>query len=266
MITASGIDLRFGAVEALSGVDLASRTQQVVGLIGPNGSGKSTLLRCLYGVLRADRGAVLVDGVAIESLSRRTLARCVSLVEQDGPGDALGVTVGEFVLLGRHVHRRDHQAYAATDHQIAGDALDRVGMGSLAHRRLDEISGGERQRVVIARCLAQQSPTMLLDEPTNHLDIRYQHDILGLVRGLDLTTIVVLHDLNLAGRYCDHLVLLERGRVVASGCPDEVLQSHVLEPVYEVEVQRLSCGHGTVLAFSRPIGGASHHDRGPRAH
>lgn len=251
MIAASGIELRLGAVDVLSGVDLSSRPGQVVGLIGPNGSGKSTLLRCLYGILRADRGAVLVDDTTIESLSRRTIARSISLVEQCAPVDGIGISVGEFVLLGRHVHRGDHQGFTADDHRIALDALDRVGVSEFAHRGLHEISGGERQRVVIARCLAQRSPMMLLDEPTNHLDIRFQHEILDLVRSLGLTTIVVLHDLNLANRYCDHLVLLDRGRVVRAGGPDEVLQPGVLEPVYGIEVRRVADGDDVHMAFGR---------------
>jgi iron complex transport system ATP-binding protein len=250
MIAATGIDLRFGATDILSGVQLTTHPGQIVGLIGPNGSGKSSLLRCLYGMLRPNRGAVLIDNRAIESISRRAIARTVAVVAQDATSDGINITVGEFVLLGRHVHRRDHQAFDADDHRITLDALERVNLTGLASRRLIELSGGERQRVMIARCIAQQSPVMLLDEPTNHLDIRYQHDILTLVRGLQLDTIVVLHDLNLANRYCDHLVLLDRGTVVNAGAADEVLRSEILEPVYGIEVRRLRDGDDVHLAFA----------------
>jgi iron complex transport system ATP-binding protein len=249
MIVASGIELRFGATEVLSGVHLATRPGQVIGLIGPNGSGKSSLLRCLYGMLRPYRGAVLIDDQAIESISRRSIARTIAVVAQDAAGDGFDITVGEFVLLGRHVHRGDHHGFTPEDHQITLDALDRVNLSELVDRRLSELSGGERQRVMIARCLAQESSVMLLDEPTNHLDIRYQHDILTLVRGLGLDTIVVLHDLNLANRYCNHVVLLDSGSVVRAGTPDEVLCSEVLEPVYGVEVRRLADGPQIILAF-----------------
>ncbi len=252
MIAANGIELRFGAIDVLSGVQLSTCPGQVIGLIGPNGSGKSSLLRCLYGMLRPNRGAVLIDGHAIESMSRRSIARTIAVVTQDTSGDSIGITVGEFVLLGRHVHRSDHQGFTADDRRITLDALDRVQLTALAERGLHELSGGERQRVMIARCIAQQSPVMLLDEPTNHLDIRYQHDILGLVRGLELDTIVVLHDLNLANRYCDHVVLLDRGNIVRSGAPDDVLLSEILEPVYGVEVRRLADGRHAHLAFGPP--------------
>ena len=249
MIAATGVGLRFGATEVLSGVHLSTHPGQVIGLIGPNGSGKSSLLRCLYGMLRPHRGAVLIDQRSIESIPRRSIARTVAVVAQDATTDGIDITVGEFVLLGRHVHRGDHQGFTADDHRITLDALERVNLSDLAGRRLCELSGGERQRVMIARCVAQQSPVMLLDEPTNHLDIRYQHDTLALVRGLELDTIVVLHDLNLANRYCDQVVLLDRGRVVQHGRPDDVLRSEILEPVYGVGVRRLADGVHTHLAF-----------------
>jgi len=215
MIAATGVELRFGATDVLSGVHLSTHPGQVIGLIGPNGSGKSTLLPCLYGMLRPHRGAVLIDQQAIESLPRRAIARTIAVV--------------------------------------ALAALDRMNLSDLAGRGLHELSGGERQQVMIARCVAQQSPVTLLDEPTNHLDIRYQHDILALVRRLALDTIVVLHDLNLANHYCDQLVLLDRGHVVHQGTPDEVLCSERLEPVYGIEVRRLVDGDRTHLAFGPPL-------------
>ena len=249
MIAATGIDLRLGAVDVLSGAQLCTRPGQVVGLIGPNGSGKSSLLRCLYGMLRPDRGAVLIGDEPIESLSQRSIARAVAVVTQDAAADGIGITVGEFVLLGRHVHRGDHQGFTADDRRVTLEALELVNLSGFAERNLQELSGGERQRVMIARCVAQQSPVMLLDEPTNHLDVRYQHEVLTLVRSLEMDTIVVLHDLNLASRYCDHLVLLDRGKVVHQGSPEIVLRSDVLEPVYGIEVRRLADGNHSYLAF-----------------
>ena len=257
MIDATELRVRFGAADVLAGVDLSTRPGQVVGLIGPNGSGKSSLLRCMYGVLRPAGGAVLVDGRAIGELPRRTIARSVSVVPQDAMTDSMsgamagadGISVAEFVLLGRHVHRGDHQRFTAEDRRIVVDALEQVSLGALAERGVHELSGGERQRVMVARCLAQQCPTMLLDEPTNHLDIRHQHEVLALVRRLGLTTIVVLHDLNLANAYCDHVVLLDRGRIADHGPPDEVLRSDLLEAVYGIPVRRLRDGDHSVLAF-----------------
>ncbi|MDE0603459.1 MAG: ABC transporter ATP-binding protein [bacterium] len=249
MIAATGIDLRLGAVDVLSGAQLCTRSGQVVGLIGPNGSGKSSLLRCLYGMLRPNRGAVLIDDEAIGSMSQRSIARSVAVVTQDTSADGIDISVGEFVLLGRHVHRGDHQGFTDDDRKAALDGLELVDMSDFVERSLNHLSGGERQRVMIARCIAQQSPVILLDEPTNHLDVRYQHEVLTLVRRLKIDTIVVLHDLNLASRYCDHLVLLDHGTVVYQGRPDDVLRSDVLEPVYGIEVRRLADGQYSHLAF-----------------
>jgi iron complex transport system ATP-binding protein len=252
VITASEIEVRFGATAVLSGVGLAAHPGQVIGLIGPNGSGKSTLLRCLFGVLRPVRGTVLYGLDDITSMNRRQIARAVSFGGQHASADAVDVTVAEYVLLGRHVHRRDHQSFTEDDHRLAHEAMVRVEVGHLAERLIGELSGGERQRVMVARCVAQHSPTLLLDEPTNHLDVRYQHDILQLVRSLGLATIIVLHDLNLANAYCDQLVLLDQGRVVCWGDPDDVLHPDTLEPVYGIPIRRIADGDGVCLAFGPP--------------
>lgn len=252
MIDAFDLQLRLGGTAVLSGAGLITRPGQMVGLVGPNGSGKSSLLRCLYGMLRPHGGAVLVDDRPLDALSRRSIARAIAVVTQETSTEGLTMSVGEFVLLGRHVHRGDHQGFTSDDRRVVVEALVRVGLGSMLERGVHELSGGERQRVMIARCLAQQSKVMLLDEPTNHLDIRYQHEVLALIRSLGLATIVVLHDLNLANRYCDQVVLLDRGCVVASGSPDTVLCSAILEPVFGVEVRRL-VADGTVHLALGPL-------------
>jgi iron complex transport system ATP-binding protein len=252
VIECTGVGLALGGTTILSGVDLSGRSGQVTGLIGPNGSGKSTLLRCLYGVLRADRGAVLIDGEAITSMSRRRIARALAVVAQDATADSTDIAVGEYVLLGRHPHRPDHHGFTAEDEATALLALQRVDMADRARRSLTELSGGERQRVMIARCLAQQCPTLLLDEPTNHLDIHFQHDVLTLLHELALTTVVVLHDLNLAAQFCDYLVLLDGGVVAAEGPPDAVLRPEILQPVYGITIRRVDLDGGIYLAFGSP--------------
>lgn len=244
MIRADRVDVAYGAATVLHGAGLAVLDGEVVGLIGPNGSGKTTLLRTLFRSLTPQRGQVEVGGTPVAELSGRDLARAVAVVVQEGSGE-LPLTVADAVLLGRTPHLSAFQRPSEADLEIAGDALARVGAEHLAHRALDELSGGERQRVLIARALAQQATHLLLDEPTNHLDIHYQHEVLGLVRTLGVTTTVVLHDLNLAARYCDRLVLLDGGRVAAAGTVDEVLDPRVLEPVYHVGVQRVLAHDGT---------------------
>lgn len=243
MIEATDVSWRYGTTPVIDGVGVAARPGRVLGLIGPNGSGKTTLLRLLYGALRGSTGQVTVDGDPLRSLSPRESARRMAVVVQETAGDT-ALTVAEMVLLGRGPHLSTFQRAGATDHEVAARCLTRVGAAHLAARPFAGLSGGERQRVLIARALAQEATHLLLDEPTNHLDIRYQHEILRLVRDLKTCSIVVLHDLNLAARYCDDLVLLGSGGVVASGTTDEVLNPQLLEPVYGIGIHRVELdGH-----------------------
>lgn len=246
MIRAHEIRVLLGGRLILDGVGLETHPNTMIGLIGPNGSGKSTLLRCLHRALMPDSGTVLIDGDPIASLSARDVARRVSVVPQETISGS-GMRVIDMVLLGRHVHRGDFHAYADEDHAIAHEVLERVGAGHLASRRLSELSGGERQRVIIARCLAQRARVLLLDEPTNHLDIRYQHEVLSLVKSLGMATIVVLHDLNLAARYCDQIILLNHTRIVCAGSVTDVLNPEVLEPVFGLAVRCLDDERGRHL-------------------
>ena len=254
MIEASGVSWHYGANPVIDGVSVTARPGRVLGLIGPNGSGKTTLLRLLYGALRSGTGQVTVDGDPLRGLPPREAARRLAVVVQETGGET-ALTVGEMVLLGRGPHLGAFQRTGDADRAVAADCLARVGATHLGARPFAGLSGGERQRVLIARALAQQATHLLLDEPTNHLDIRYQHEILRLVRGLGTTAIVVLHDLNLAARYCDDLVLLgsglggARGGVVAAGTVDEVLDPAILEPVYGIGIRRLDLDGELHLLF-----------------
>ncbi|MBU2667118.1 ABC transporter ATP-binding protein [Actinoplanes bogorensis] len=244
MITAAEVSWRYGANPVIDRVSVTARPGRVLGLIGPNGSGKTTLLRLLYGALRSPSGTVSVDDAPLSSLSAREAALRMAVVVQETGGFDAPLTVAEMVLLGRGPHLSTFQRTGQADHEIAARCLARVGATHLGPRAFAGLSGGERQRVLIARALAQQATHLLLDEPTNHLDIRYQHEVLRLVRGLETCSVVVLHDLNLAARYCDDLVLLGSGGVAAAGTVDEVLDPAVLEPVYGIGIKRLDLdGH-----------------------
>jgi iron complex transport system ATP-binding protein len=251
VIKATGVSWRYGANPVIDDVSVVARPGRVLGLVGPNGSGKTTLLRLLYGALRSPSGQVTVDGAALPSLGAREAALRMAVVVQETGGET-ALTVAEMVLLGRGPHLSTFQRTGRADHEVAARCLARVGAGHLGPRAFAGLSGGERQRVLIARALAQEATHLLLDEPTNHLDIRYQHEILRLVRGLGTCAVVVLHDLNLAARYCDDLVLLGRGRVAAAGPAGEVLDPAVLEPVYGIGIRRLDLdGHLHLLFHPR---------------
>ena len=234
--------LAIGGRLILDGVDCTVPTGQVGGLLGPNGSGKSTLLRLVAGVTPAGAhtppGTTLVrlDGTDLATMGRRERARRIALVEQDPPSD-VALSVRDAVLLGRTPHRSRWAGESPGDQQVVAAALAAVELTGMADRSLQTLSGGERQRVHLARALAQEPGLLLLDEPTNHLDVHAQLGVLGLVRTLadgGMTALVALHDLNLAAAYCDHVVLLENGRVVATGPVEQVLVPSVLDPVYRV--------------------------------
>lgn len=253
MIAAEGVSHAYSGAQVLVDASLAAPSGKTVGLIGPNGSGKTTLLRTLYRALTPDEGSILVDGESITGMRPRDLARAIAVVVQESAGE-LPLSVADTVMLGRSPHLSTWQRQSERDVDIAAAALSQVGAEHLVDRDFGDLSGGEKQRVLIARALAQQSTHLLMDEPTNHLDIHFQHEILGLVRAIGVTTVIVLHDLNLAARYCDSLVLLDRGAVVVSGSIDDVLQPEILEPIYGIQMQRLSAEDGCPQLLFRSLG------------
>ncbi|PZF57894.1 hypothetical protein DEJ23_06935 [Curtobacterium sp. MCSS17_008] len=235
-----------GGVHVLTGVDLVVPDGQVTGVVGPNGSGKSTLVRALARLGRPDSGTVLLDGADIHRQDGRTVARRLAFVEQDGHTD-IDHSVLEVVRLGRLPHRPRFAGTTAADDAVCRGALEAVGLVHLADRRWNTLSGGERKRVQIARALAQEPDVLVLDEPLNHLDVRHQFDVLDLLRSRPWTVLVVLHDLDLAARACDQVVVLDRGRVVAAGAPSDVLTPALLADVFEVDGRMTGRSTGTRL-------------------
>ncbi len=209
---------------------------EVVGLVGPNGAGKSTFLRTFYRALRPTSGRVLLDGEDVWRMPGRRLAQRLAAVLQETSGD-FELTVYDVVAMGRTPHKRAFAGDDADDRDIITRSLAQLHVDALAHAPFDRLSGGEKQRVLIARALAQRTGTMVLDEPTNHLDLRHQLDALRLVRRLGVTAVVALHDLNLAAAFCDRICVMAGGRVVATGKPEEVLTAPLLSEVYEVEAE-----------------------------
>ena len=218
----------------LTDVSLDVAQGETLGLIGPNGSGKSSLLRLLAGLKRPQSGSVAIDGQDIARIPRRALARQLAFVQQSAATDT-NVSVRDVVRLGRTPHRSALGGWTPGDEAAVTSALVRVGMEGRRAQPWQTLSGGEKQRVHIARALAQEPRILFLDEPTNHLDIQHQIGILRMVRDLDLTSIVALHDLNLAAMFCDRIVVLDAGRVVACGTPAAVLNADLLRRVFRVE-------------------------------
>jgi len=225
-VTLAGI-----TVVADCGLRIASR--EIVGLVGPNGSGKSTLLRTIYRALRPAGGVVRLDERDVWRASARESARRTAVVAQERPVE-FDFSVEEVVMMGRGPHKGVLDREGHEDRVIVAAALGEVGAVHLRGRIFATLSGGEKQRVLVARALAQRSRLLVLDEPTNHLDVRAQLDLLELVRGLGLTTIVALHDLNLAAAYCDRIAVLSAGLLVAHGAPETVLTTDLVASVFGV--------------------------------
>ncbi|ABX04739.1 MAG TPA: ABC transporter ATP-binding protein [Herpetosiphon sp.] len=219
--------------QIVSNIDLAVQPGEIVGLVGPNGSGKSTILRTVYRMLRPSAGFVQLGDDDVWQMSPRTSARQTAAVVQESTHD-VAFTVAKMVQMGRTPHKGFFAGDTDHDWQVTTTALARVQMLDCANRPFNTLSGGEKQRVLIARALAQEPQLLVLDEPTNHLDIHYQLDILELVRSLGITTLVTVHDLNLAAAYCDRLYVLSAGTIVAEGTPEQVLTPHWLRDIFLV--------------------------------
>jgi iron complex transport system ATP-binding protein len=229
----------------------------IVGLLGPNGSGKTTLLRILSGVLKPAAGDVTLDGRRVAEMSRRELARCLAVVPQD-THSTFDFSVLEMVLMGRYPHLGPFRLEGEADLEIAREALAATATSQFADRRFSTLSGGEKQRVVIASALAQTSDVLLLDEPTASLDLGYQLEIAALLKRLNtaraMTMVVSTHDLNLAASICNRIVLLSRGRVIAYGAPHETLTSEHVRRLYGVDAEvhfHERAGHLTVVPLAR---------------
>ncbi|MBG0857023.1 ABC transporter ATP-binding protein [Streptomyces spinoverrucosus] len=231
---------------------------EVVGLVGPNGAGKSTLLRTVYRALRPTSGRVLLDGEDIRRMSGKSLARRLAAVLQESAAE-FELSVYDVVAMGRTPHKRAFEGDDADDRAVITAALGELDAADLAHAPFSRLSGGEKQRVLIARALAQRAGTMVLDEPTNHLDLRHQLDTLRLVRRLGVTALVALHDLNLAAAFCDRICVMNAGRVVTVGPPAKVLTPELLADVYRVDAEvtehpRTGAPHITLLPGADAFG------------
>jgi iron complex transport system ATP-binding protein len=242
-LTARGIGVRVRGRSApiLDDVDLTAPAGLVTGLLGPNGSGKSTLLHALAGTGAPGAGVVRLAGVDLTAVPQRERARTLAVMEQSSDTDT-DLRVGDVVALGRLPHRGRLAPAGPQDVAACAAALAAVGLSGTEDRRWRTLSGGERQRVHVARVLAQEPGLLLLDEPTNHLDVQHQHALLDLLARTGLTVVVVLHDLALAGRYCDRLLVLRDGRTHAAGTPAEVLTTRTLRAVFGVDAEVTTSG------------------------
>ena len=255
-LQAENVSWSVAAKQIVDAVSLVVDEGEFVGLIGPNGSGKSSLLRTIYRILQPDSGVIELGGTNVWDVTPGEVARQMAVVMQESTGD-FDFSVREIVMMGRNPHKGMFDRETVWDIQLVDDALDQVGIVDFAQRSFLTLSGGEKQRVLIARALVQQANFLVLDEPTNHLDIHYQLEILELVKSLGTTTIAALHELNLAAFYCDRPYVLKQGQLVASGTPEAVLHPDLIRDVYgvwsEVSLHSLT-GKLTITFFPEKVG------------
>lgn len=235
-ILAEAVKYFIGKKEILKGIDLALRPKEFLGIIGPNGSGKSTFLKCVYRVQKPTEGTIRFDGKLLDEMSYRESALKLAVVAQHNYYN-FDFTVREVVLMGRAPHKKTLERDNAKDYQIVDEALKTVQMKAFADRTFSTLSGGEQQRVILARALAQQTSALILDEPTNHLDITHQIMLMELVKKLNVTVISAIHDLNIAAAYCDKIYVLKDGVLEGYGTPEEVLTPELIRRIYKVEAE-----------------------------
>ena len=247
-IQTDNIHVSFGPKTILQDMSLDIQDKEFVGIIGPNGSGKSTFLKCLYRVLQPNHGKIFFDGTEMSSLSHRDTALKMAVVAQHSTVN-FDFSVLEMVLMGRSPYKGLLDRDQIDDYEIARHALSQVGLSDFESRNFNTLSGGEQQRVILARALAQRTECLVLDEPTNHLDIKYQLELMTIVKRLDATVVSAIHDLNLASMYCDRLIALKDGSVVCTGTPHEVLTEETIRHIYGVSatVQTLPNGRLNII-------------------
>lgn len=244
MLEIESLSAGYSAQNVLQNVSLHVRAGEIASVIGPNGCGKSTLLRCVIGQLKARGGRVSVEQKNVAQMAPRERAKLVALLPQTFVGDD-DLTVTETVALGRTPHLSAYGSLSARDHEITHRVLEATDTTQFSSRRIGELSGGERQRVGLARVLAQEPRVLLLDEPTSNLDLRYQHELLALVKHVarqqQIAVVLVLHQINLAAAISDLILLLQQGETRASGSPEIVMTRDNLEAVYGIPL-RVSSG------------------------
>ncbi len=230
-------DLSYGIEDKTIIEDMSFRVREgsFIGIVGPNGSGKSTLLKNIYKAVEGE-GDIHLKGRKLRAVSSRELAREMAVVSQHGSSD-FDFTVKEMVMMGRYPHKGLFKTYDGQDRRIVEDALKSLGLLEMGDRKFFTLSGGERQRVLIARALAQEADLIVLDEPTNHLDIKYQLQIMEILKRLEITVVAAVHDMNIASLYCDEVVAIKEGRIWGVGPTKEILSVDFFREVFEVEVE-----------------------------
>ena len=217
----------------IDGIDISVKEGELVGIVGPNGCGKSTLLKNIYKVFTPDSGAAFIDGEDLSKLSNRKTAKKMSVMQQENIVD-FDMTVYDMVMLGRFAHQKLFSGSSEEDREIVSKYIREVGLSGYENRHFLSLSGGEKQRTLLARALSQKAPVILLDEPTNHLDIGYQYQIMNILKRQRLTILCCVHDLNIAAAYCDRIILMKNKKIFDVGSPKEMLTKENIKELFDI--------------------------------
>ena len=250
-ILTKAVRVFIGNQEILKGMDFNVHDKEFVCIIGPNGSGKSTFLKCVYRVQKPTEGGIFLNGKSLDEMSYRESALQLAVVAQHNCY-SFDFDVLQVVLMGRSPHKKILDRDNAEDYAIARHALETVGLAGFEKRSFSTLSGGEQQRVILARALTQQTECMVLDEPTNHLDIKYQLQIMDIVKGLDLTVVAAVHDLNIAAMYCDRLIAVKDGMIVGCAAPEQLLTEKFIYELYGVRTKVNTSENGRINIIYLP--------------
>lgn len=235
-LTVNNLDYGYFDENVIENINIRAEAGKFTGIIGSNGSGKSTILKCIYGALRPQKGRILLGDKSLSDMNPKQLASNLAVVGQENEF-AFDFTVWEMAAMGRNPHKGLFQPDTAEDRKIVADALKKTGTYDLKDRSFRQLSGGEKQRVIIARAIAQQTGLMILDEPTNHLDIAYQLQTFETVKALGITILAAMHDLNLAALFCDMIYVLKDRRIFVAGSPEEILTADNISRVFGVKAE-----------------------------
>ncbi|MTK06150.1 MAG: ABC transporter ATP-binding protein [Hungatella sp.] len=235
-LQANNMIVTLSNTDIVKDISIKVQDKQFVGLIGPNGCGKSTLLKSIYKVIKPRQGSIYLGDLDVVKSDPKSVSRIMGVVGQFNDL-SFDFTVQEMVLMGRTPHKKFMEGDSEEDYKIVRAALEQVSLSGYENRSYLTLSGGEKQRVILARALAQQPSFLVMDEPTNHLDIKYQLQILSIVKRMNVGTLAALHDLELAAEYCDYLYVMKQGKVISHGTPMEVLTRQLIGEVYDVECE-----------------------------
>ncbi|MCH4886551.1 ABC transporter ATP-binding protein [Acidaminobacter sp. JC074] len=252
MIKANNLTFSYGDFRVLNDVSIHCKKGKFVGIIGPNGSGKSTLLKCIYRVLEPELGTVYLNGTSLMDLSVKESAKSMSVVAQHNHSH-FDFVVEDMVLMGRSPYKKTMEGYNQDDFTILDKSLNAVDMLDYKKRLFSTLSGGEMQRIILARALCQEPECLILDEPTNHLDVKHQLMMLKVVKSLDVSVVAAIHDLNIAMNYCDYVYVMSQGKVKYHGPPQDIINDAVIADIFDVKAKVIKQDGETAIVFKEVV-------------